>query len=560
MKAYYFLLLLGLLGISYPLFAQNSLTADRPNIVLILVDDSGLMDFGAFGGEAQTPNIDKLARNGMMFTNMHASPVCAPSRAMLMTGTHSHLAGVANLPEMLPKAYQGIKGYEGILNDRVQTIATRLKERDYRTYVAGKWHLGHDEHTLPTKRGFDRSFIFGGSGADNYTGTTYLPFKSEIHWYADGQETSLPKDFYSSAYYVDQLIRFHEEEKEPSAPFFSFLSFQAVHAPIQAPRKYVEKYKAVYQAGWDVLRQKRFEKSKELGILPAKVEMNPAFDQMRSWEALSEEKQASYAMGMALMAGMLEAMDAHIGRYIQYLEEEGLAENTLFIVTSDNGPDGGNYGEVGIWAKRQGYQSYAEESERGRYYGFIGPEFASAIAAPFSYYKYYTGEGGLRVPLIISGVNIPQNQTDPTFCFFTDIAPTIFELAGLPPTANEGYVPVTGKSMLPHIQDPAVPIYKEDEGVGLEAAGNAAYFLAGYKIVRNNRPLGDGKWRMYNLQTDPAETKDISAEEPRRFQVMLSQYEAFAQEIGVQTMPKGYSAEGEVEKKSKRAIINPFYK
>ena len=156
-------------------FAQDISNSNPPNVVLILIDDSGLMDFGSFGGEAQTPNIDSLAKRGLMFTNMHASPVCAPSRAMLMTGSDSHLAGVANLPEMLPLEYQDLKGYGGVLDDSVQTIASRLKELDYNTYVTGKWHLGHDEKTLPTKRGFDRSFILGASGADNYVASGYLP-------------------------------------------------------------------------------------------------------------------------------------------------------------------------------------------------------------------------------------------------------------------------------------------------------------------------------------------------------------------------------------------------
>ncbi|NJO00618.1 MAG: sulfatase-like hydrolase/transferase [Bacteroidia bacterium] len=185
----------------------------KPNIVLILIDDSGLMDLGAFGGEARTPNIGRLAGDGMMFTNMHASPVCSPSRAMLLTGSDSHLAGVANLPEFLPAQYQGKPGYAGVLNDQVQTIATRLKELYYNTYVTGKWHLGHDENTLPNKRGFDRSFILGSSGANNYQAKGYLPMKPVAHWYADGKETELPDDFYSSKTYIDKIISFHQEEK-----------------------------------------------------------------------------------------------------------------------------------------------------------------------------------------------------------------------------------------------------------------------------------------------------------------------------------------------------------
>ena len=541
-------------------FAQANSTAKPPNIVLILVDDSGLMDFGSFGGEAQTPNIDSLANSGLMFSNMHASPVCAPSRAMLMTGSDNHLAGVANLPEMLPKKYQDLKGYAGVLDDSVQTIATRLKELDYNTYVTGKWHLGHGKNTLPTKRGFDRSFILGASGADNYEASGYLPMKSTAQWYADGKPTDLPEHFYSSEYYIDEMIRFHKEEHDPEQPFFSYIAFQAIHAPVQAPKEFVEKYKAIYSEGWDVLREKRFATAKQMGIIPENAKMNPMFEEMNTWESISEKDKKAYITDMAVMAGMLEAMDYHIGRYIAYLKEIGEAENTVFIITSDNGPDGGNYENLYGWAKRNGFHREFDKNGGKRYYGTIGPEFASAIAAPFSYFKYYTGEGGLRVPLIISGLNKSNNQIDNSFCFITDIAPTIYDIVGLSTSENEGYHPISGKSILPHIKNNSVPIYSSNEGVGLEAAASSAYFLGDYKIVKNNTPLGDKQWKMYNLKIDPGETTNIATQNPLLFQIMLSKYELFAKDVGVQPMPEGYNAQKEVGMKSLKAMLNPFKK
>ena len=544
-----------------PTFAQQAETPP-PNIVLILVDDAGLMDFGAFGGEARTPNIDRLAAQGMMFTNLHASPTCAPSRAMLMTGSDSHLAGVANLPEMLPKSYQNIEGYEGVLNDRVQTIATRLKELDYNTYVAGKWHLGNDEYTLPNKRGFDRSFILTGSGADNYEAVGYLPFKAKVQWYADGAPTDLPEDFYSSEYYVDQLIRFHAEETESSQPFFSYLPFQAVHAPIQAPEEFAASYQSVYEAGWDSIRETRFLKAKDMGIIPVGADMNPVFEKFQQWDDLSPEMQQECTRDMAMLAGMIEAMDYHIGRYLAYLDEQGLSKNTLFIVTSDNGPDGGDYQQLfnSRWARQHGFHRDFDTRGGKRYYGAIGPESACALVGPFSFFKYYTGEGGLRVPLVMAGPGIPQGEVSRSFCYIADIAPTIYDIVGIPTQANEGYVPILGHSMLPHIMDPTIPVYAKQEGLGIEAGASAAYFLEDFKIVRNNIPMGDGQWRMYNLLLDPGETHDISNEAPLMFQVMLSAYQAYAEQVGVQEMHEGYSPEKEVGKKSRRAMINPFSK
>ncbi len=532
--------------------------ATKPNIVLILVDDSGLMDFGSFGGEARTPNIDQLAGQGMMFTNFHTSPVCSPSRAMLVTGTDSHLTGVANLPEMLPSGYENEPGYGGVLNNRVQTVATRLKEIGYNTYVTGKWHLGHDENTLPPARGFDRSFILGASGADNYEAKGYLPMKATAQWYADGKKTDLPDDFYSSKDYIEQTISFHESEQNKAAPFFSFISFQAIHAPIQAPKRFVEPYLEVYKEGWDVLRQKRFKKAKAMGIIPANAAMNAMFPQFKKWEQLTQKEKDGYTTDMAVTAGMLEAMDFYIGQYIQYLKEKGLYDNTVFVVTSDNGPDGGDFkGNMLMrkWQEKNGYHYDKERAGEKGYFGALGPEFAFALASPFSFFKYYTGEGGVRTPLIISGKNIPSGQETNAFCFITDIVPTVLELVGKEPRSNKLYAPITGKSLLPHIQDSDIPVYNENEGVGLEVANSSAYYLGDFKIVKNNIPLGDNKWYMYNLKTDPGETKDISKAFPEKFKELMNAYDKYAKSVGVIEMEEGYSAEGEVGRKSAIKIL-----
>ena len=552
-------ILLILIGLDSVVYSQSDSAERKPNIVLILVDDSGLMDFGAFGGEARTPNIDRLAQQGFMFTNMHASPVCAPSRAMLITGTDSHLAGVANLPEMLPDEYQTKPGYGGELNDRVQTIATRLKEVNYNTYATGKWHLGHNEHTLPTQRGFDRSFILGGSGASNYDNRGYLPQKSVAHWYADGEEVELPEDFYSSKTYIDKTLLFHEQEKNKDNPFFAYIAFQAIHTPVQAPREFVKHYIQIYKQGWDNMRQNRFEKAKQMGLIPEDAQLNEKdIPVTEKWDALSVKEKMLYATSMAVTAGMLEAMDYHIGRYIEYLSKKGLLENTVFIVTSDNGPDGGDY-KVGIpWALKNGYHRDFENKGGKGFFGYIGTGFANAVSSPLSFFKYYTGEGGLRVPLIISGKNIPKNASSNEFSFFTDIAPTIYDMAGISTSANEGYAPVTGKSLFPHINDPSLAIYEENEGVGIEAAGSSAYFMNGYKIVKNNIPDGDNQWHLYHIERDPGEVNDIANQEPELFRKMLAAYAGYEREVGVLKMPKGYSAQGFVTKKATKSMVIVF--
>jgi len=466
----------GLLGTS-SLFGDS--TSQAPNIVLILADDTALMDFGVYGGEAATPNIDKLANRGTLFTNYHTSPMCAPSRAMLLTGYDSHLTGVPNLPLFLPPDYAVKPGYEGILNNKIQTVATRLKQNGYRTYITGKWHLGHTPETLPSKRGFDRTFILDASGADNYEHKAYLPTQSRPPWFEDGKAIDLPEDFYSSRTLVDKMMGFMEEAPKDDAPFFAFLSFQAIHIPVQAPKEFIQKYEGVYDKGWQAIRQQRFEKAKALGLVPKTAELGTMLQQINDWKSLSEENKKLNSKAMAVNAAMLEAMDFHIGRYITYLEKKGKLENTIFIVTSDNGPEASDPSLVlgmDLWLKSVGYhRDYERLGEKGSW-NFIGPGFASAAAGPSAFFKFYAGEGGLRVPLIIAGGNTPNQQKKEAIAFATDVTPTILDLAGVH-TTDATIPPFTGRSLLPLINNQSDKVYQATESIGMEAAGQAAKMI-----------------------------------------------------------------------------------
>lgn len=542
------------------IFAQNTTYSDSinrpPNVVLILADDVALMDFGAYGGEASTPNIDQLAEKGMMFTNFHASPMCAPSRSMLITGSDSHLTGVPNLPIFLPPEYISKPGYEGVLNDKVQTIATRLQKNGYRTYMTGKWHLGHSEKTLPSKRGFDRTFILDASGADNWEQKPYLPTQeNRPPWFQDGQLVDLPEDFYSSKTYVDKMISFMESEKR-EAPFFAFLSFQAIHIPVQAPKEFVEKYKGVYNIGWDKMKERRFKKAKELDIIPQDALLGEILPRFEKWENLSEEEQTIAANDMAVNAAMLEAMDFHIGRYLKYLKENDQFENTIFIITSDNGPEGSDPSLLtGAKQWRWYNNSHRDQNRLGEkgYYGFIGPQFASAAAGPSSFFKFYAGEGGLRVPLIFSGKNIPQGQSK-AFSFITDIAPTILDFTQTAYDINSSTHPITGHSLFPILQQGTNQVYAPNEPIGMEAAGQVALFKGDYKLVRNGKPYGDGVWRMYNLKNDPGEMNNLALLKPELFKELKIDYNDYKMKYGVLEMPKDYETVEEITNKVKRSL------
>jgi arylsulfatase A-like enzyme len=523
------------------LFVSLSAEAStRPNVVLILADDVGYSDFGAYGSEVSTPNIDALAERGVLFSNFHTSPMCASSRAMLMTGLSSHRAGVGNLPEFTPSDWNGHPSYLGHLAPDVVTIAQRLKPLGYDTYMTGKWHLGHDPDSLPSARGFDRTFILDATGADNWEHRSYLPFQ-EAPWYEDGEPTRLPDDYYSSRHLVDKMIEFVGDREKVEAPFFAYLAMQAVHIPVQAPREFTEKYLNTYAAGWHELREQRRTAAVQKGLIPVDAPIRPIPDKLRKWDALGTDDRAMAIKSMAVYAGMIEAMDFNIGRLIEHLKRTGQYDNTVFIVTSDNGAEGSDplaSRIMRMWLPRSGYNRDLETlGERGSYV-FIGPEFANAASAPGAWFKFTSAEGGLRVPLIMTMPGMKSRRVEHGLSYVTDIAATIFDFAASgPPAPGE----MTGRSLRPVLDGATHAVYAENDIIGQEAAGHSALFRGDYKITRVNPPHGDRQWRLYELATDPGETHDLATAEPERFQAMLGQYEAWAEANKVIQVPDDYT-------------------
>lgn len=537
------LLVLALVLSAAPSHAQQPAT--RPNIVLILGDDMGFTDLGAYGGEARTPNIDRLAARGALFSRYYTSPLCSPSRAMLLTGLDNHRTGHATIVEVLPRELRNRPGYLMRLEPGVITVAERLRRTGYRTYVTGKWHLGHGKGDLPDSHGFDRSFVLDASGADNWDERPYIPYYRRADWFENGARASLPKDFYSSRFIVDRMIDYLEADSaQANAPFFAYLAFQAVHIPVQAPREFTERYNGVYDQGWEAIRAARWTRTQALGLNPAGAPPAPPHPRFRDWEAVPPEERALLARSMQVHAGMLESMDAHIGRLIAYLEARGLADNTIFIVTSDNGPEPSNpmvEEDFVRWMQlRGGYTRRLQDlGERGSFV-FIGPEWANATSAG-ALYKFTTGEGGLRVPLVMAGPGIAPQRVDAR-AFVTDIAPTLLERAGIAAPAGE----MDGVSMTAMLGAPSTPTRPETAAIGVEVSGHAALYRGDYKLVRTPPPLGDGAWRLYDITADPGETRDLAATEPALLAAMRSEYAAYERRVGVQPLPADYDAQRQV--------------
>lgn len=533
------------------LSAVQAQPASRPNIVLILADDLGYTDISPFGGEISTPNIARLAAEGLSFTNYHTAANCAPARAMLLTGVDSHRNGVPNIPESIPPEQMEFDHYQGVLGDNVVTLASLLQENGYHTYLTGKWHLGHTPELLPSARGFERTIAMADTGADNWEQRTYLPIYDQAHWYADGLEHTLPDDFYSSEYFIDKTIEFIGSNEADDQPFFAYVPFQAVHIPVQAPKEFSDKYAGVYDEGWTVMRERRRVAAEEAGVIPEGTQSTVTPGTLE-WESLTEKQRAHHARRMEVYAGMVDAMDMHIGRLMDYLQSIGEYENTIFIFTSDNGAAGTplisptGQSVLDQWFNRVGYETDIDNlGERGSWVA-IGPSNATIAASPLAFYKFHANEGGLRVPLVMSGPGITQQgELTDEFVFVTDLAPTILGLLDIDNHngnwKGEAMEPIVGSDFSEYLHGSAQQIHIASEPIGYELGGSSALFKGDYKIVINRFEQNETEWHLYNIKVDPGEVNDLRAEQPQLFEEMLADYEVWAQANDVLPMPEGYN-------------------
>ena len=536
----------------------SGVASGRPNIVVLVADDWGFTDVGAFGGEIATPNIDALAQRGTRFTNFHAAASCSPTRSMLLTGVDNHRNGVGNLREAMPREHLGKPGYLGSLSQNVVTVATLLQDSGYRTYITGKWNVGSEPHNLPNRRGFDRSIIQGDTGSDNWVPTQrYLPHAATVEWYEDGKPANMPAEFYSSTYFVDRMLGYLKTDATTGKdkPFFAYLGFQANHVPIQAPQAFIDKYRGIYKDGWDALREQRRKSAVALGIIPADTRM-VRMGTTSDWNALSDKDKLYQQRQMEVYAAMADAMDHEVGRFIDHLKATGAYDNTVFVFLSDNGAEGSDYKDAQPWLWTQYSQDIARLGGKGGY-GIPGPSWASASVSPLTGYKFYAAEGGIRVPMIIAGVaGGLSNQIAQTLTHVTDIPPTLLEIAAvpLPGTQYRGQTiePITGKSLVSLVKGDVPRARTPDEPLGYELSGNKALFKGDYKLSKNDPPVGDGQWHLYDIQRDPGETHDLQSEMPQRLATMQQDYLVYEKKHGVLPMPAGYSPNGAV-------LINGIY-
>jgi len=535
-------------GLASTVKPQQSASAQgkpKPNMVIMVADDWGFTDLGAFGGEIATPNLDALAHRGVRFSNFHTAASCSPTRSMLLTGVESHRAGIGNLRESTPRAHFSSPAYQGSLSQRVVTVSSLLKDNGYRTYITGKWNVGSEPHNLPPQRGFDRSIVQGDTGSDNWDPQQrYLPHTDKVYWYEDGRTAVMPTKFYSSAYFVDRMIGYLDQDKGSAKPFLAYVGFQANHVPLQAPAEFIAKYKGRYNQGWTALREARRDSAARLGLVPHKTPL-ATLPTTLVWAAQDAQAQQYQARRMEVYAAMAEAMDHHVGRLVSHLKATGQFENTVFLFLSDNGAEGSDYDLAQLWLKTQYSQDIDRLGGPGAY-SIQGPSWASASASPLNGFKFFAGEGGIRAPMFMAGPGIQNAQgIYAGLTHVTDIAPTLLEMAGIArPAQNYKGQPIetmAGHSLLPALHGHNAPIRQADEILGYELSGNAALFKGAFKLVKNLAPLGDGQWRLYDVFADPGETRDLQKQWPAEFANMQKDYQIWADAHGVLPVPSDYN-------------------
>lgn len=520
----------------------------RPNIVVILGDDMGYSDIGMFGSEIQTPNLDMLASSGVRFTNYYTHASCSPSRAMLLSGVDTHLNGLGNMDEWTAPNQVGKDGYEGNLNDKVVTLPQLLKDSGYHTYMVGKWHLGKSPDKIPAARGFERDFTMLDGMGSYWDMTNMTALVPNTLYTEDGKYlTKLPKNYYATRTYTEKIINFIDADHKDGKPFFAYVAHQAPHDPYHLPKDWRNRHVGQYDVGWDMIRQQRLKKQKELGIVSDSANLAERMWFIPDYSVLAPASRAVVGRKMELYAGLMENLDFHIGELIAHLKEIGEYENTIFIVFGDNGAEGNDLGAMIagqpgslnslFFASKWSNNNVNAWGEPGSYVGY-GPGWAQASMTPFGQYKGWLGEGGVRNALIVSGpINKrARGSINNGLMSIADIMPTLLEVTGTayPKTYNgKELSPMIGKSWTKVLAGEAESPRNAKDYLAWELFGNRALRQGDWKLRWEYAPFGKSDWELFNVTKDPSERKDLAAANPTKLKEMIGLWEDYVKKNNV---------------------------
>jgi arylsulfatase len=498
----------------------------RPNILLIIVDDLGFTDIGAFGSEIPTPNLDELAFAGVRLTNLHTGRACQETRAMLMSSR-----GAASVIEERPNRPGGPR--DNSLTMNVAVLPELMQDAGYSTYMSGKWDLGMSGEYRAGVRGFDRSFAMLASAASHFA--DYF-WGEEAYYEEHGIPLALedlPEDFYSTRVYTDKMLEYLEAH-DGDNPWFAFMPYTAPHWPLQLPDDWLDRHAGNYDAGYDVLRAERAARANELGVIPTGATLEAYQPLALPWSELNAEEQARYSRAQEIYAGMVEYLDLSIGRVIAYLEDSGQLESTVILFMSDHGGSAGQYGvytgrgpNLGRLPTEPNTPDNSFENF-GRIGSFIdhGVGFGEAATAPLKYFKGRLAEGGIRAAAFIHYPSVVSEPSiDGTFINTMDIMPTFLDIAGAEHPGEGRYkgrdiMPILGKSFWPYLLGEESAVHDSADAAGCR--GN-------YKAINEGTPSmgmsAAAPWRLYDLSIDPGEIDDISADYPELTAELVTEWE-----------------------------------
>lgn len=552
---------------------------DRPNILMIVIDDVGYSDIGVFGSEIRTPNIDALAGDGRLLSSFYSGSVCGPSRAMLLSGADHHRVGVGINPEVLAGLIVGEYApfgteytfdnlppeYRGYLNDQALSMPELFRDQGYRSMMSGKWHLAQEvvrpqpgqpgplrarPESFPDARGFDQSFMLLDFGASHFAPIPGKPNRYDTMTFGENgrlfHANELPEDYYSSVYFTDKLLGYLKADNPEKKPFFAYLSFTAGHFPLQAPEEDIAAYAGHYDEGYKVIRNRRVERLKELGLIApnfAMYESPPVTDPglgEKPWDELTPDEKAYQARVMEIYAAMLTNMDRQVGRVIQHLKDTGQYDNTLIMLFSDNGPDDGRGVDEGPNLDNS-YENLGKAGSAAVY----GSRWAEVGSTPYRMWKGRAGaEGSHSSPAIVKLPN--QSAAKPVLnipMHITDVLPTLLEAADIPVPSGSyqgrEIVDVEGISHWAAFQAENPEPAARPGGMVGEALGQAAFVRDGqWKLSR--QPVGtdsvsfvDIPWALFDMNNDRGETQDLAASHPDIVARLERLWDAYAERNNV---------------------------
>lgn len=512
-------------------------TRERPNIVLMLADDMGFSDLGCYGSEIATPHLDGLARRGLRFTQMYNCARCCPTRASLLTGLYPHQAGIGHMVDDL-----GTPAYRGDLNRECVTIAEALRPAGYRTAIAGKWHVtpvGDKKHNWPLQRGFEKFYGIIHGGASFFDPVTL----------AEGNESIKPgsSDYYFTDALTSKALEYIDDFSGTRQPFFLYLPFTSPHYPLHALPRDVAKYKGKYDEGWDKLREQRYRRMTQMGIIDRKWTLPPREDRVPAWS--DAENKEWQLRRMEVYAGMVDNLDQNIGRVLNRLKERGIERNTLVLFLSDNGGEAqelrATQGKRPIHVPVRAPDGQAvQEGNDPRYmpggpetFQSIGADWAHASNTPFRLYKRWAHEGGIATPMIASWPARMSGRGGVTHQpgHVMDLMATCLDVAGSAyPASYDGRSvrPLEGKSLLPVLEGKR---RQGHEALFWEHEGNRAVRAGKWKLVSRDAE----RWELYDMEADRTELKDLAGSHPRRAQEMLDSWNHWASRVGA-VMPEEF--------------------